>query len=132
MARPKIEWSAKDWQTFEGMCGIQCSQAEICDVLNIDHKTLDRLCKERYKDENGEPMSFSQAYKKHLGNGKISIRRAQYKLGVEKLHAGMLIWLGRQYLGQSETPMEPISEVKDDPITASLREAFDNVVGKAD
>ena len=81
-----------DQRQFEALCAIQCTEEEICSVLNVDDKTLTKWCKEKYGG------SFSDVYKvKRLG-GKASLRRMQWKLA-EK-NATMGIWLGKQYLGQ--------------------------------
>ena len=98
--RPKIVWSDKDYKTFEGLCSIQATIEEIEHVLNITYKTLNRLCKEHYQTEDGQPMDFSTTYKKYSETGKISLRRYQFKLA-EK-NAAMAIWLGKQYLGQRD------------------------------
>ena len=45
MARPRKEIDKK---TFEGLCGIQCTQEEICDVFDITDKTLNTWCKRTY------------------------------------------------------------------------------------
>lgn len=99
--RPKIVWDERQYRTLEGLCGIQATVEEIENVLNIDHKTLYRLCKEHYKDEKGKPMDFSQVYKKFSSTGKMSLRRQQFK-AAEAGNVSMLIWLGKQYLGQTE------------------------------
>ena len=98
--RPKIEWDEKDYKTFEGLCSIQATVKEIEHVLNITDKTINRLCKEHYTDEDGKPMDFSAVYKKYSETGKMSLRRYQFKLA-EK-NATMAIWLGKQYLGQRD------------------------------
>lgn len=99
--RPKIEWTDKEYRTFEGLCGIQATIEEIENVLNIDHKTINRLCKEHYTDSNGKSMNFSQVYKKYSSTGKMSLRRKQYEVA-NAGNVSMLIWLGKQYLGQKE------------------------------
>lgn len=99
--RPKIVWTDKEYRTFEGLCGIQATIEEIENVLNIDHKTVDRLCRERYVDSDGKPMGFSQAYKKYSSTGKMSLRRKQYEVA-NAGNVSMLIWLGKQYLDQTE------------------------------
>lgn len=104
MARPKIVWTDKDYRTFEGLCGVQCTRDEICSIMNVDHKTLDRLCKAHYIDENGAQMGFSPAYIKYSAGGKMSLRRAQFRLAEKS--AAMAIWLGKQYLGQKDVPDE--------------------------
>ena len=117
--RPKIEWSDKEYATFEGLCAIQATVEEIETVMNIDHKTVDRLCKAHYKDSKGKPMGFSQAYKKYSSTGKMSLRRQQYKVA-EAGNVSMLIWLGKQYLGQKD---QQEVEVADSNITFNISPA---------
>ena len=107
--RPKIVWDEKQYRTFEGLCGIQATIAEIESVLDIDHKTVDRLCKVHYKDTKGKPMGFAQVYKKYSSTGKMSLRRSQFK-SAEAGNVSMLIWLGKQYLGQKEQQETTIAD----------------------
>ncbi len=93
MARPRKEIDSKQ---FEALCKIQCTQAEICDVLDVTDKTLTRWCRETYS------LGFSDIYKKFASYGKASIRRNQIDLS--KHNASMAIWLGKQYLGQRDIP----------------------------
>lgn len=92
MARPKKEIDQKQ---FEDLCGLQCTKEEICQFFRITDKTLDRWCKETYGS------SFSEVFKIKRGVGKISLRRAQYEAAL-KGNTSLLIWLGKQYLHQSE------------------------------
>lgn len=85
MARPKIKI---DYATVEKLANIQCTQEEIANFLDISVRTLQR---------DGE---FCRIYKKGQDNGKMSLRRYQYKLA-EK-NTAMAIWLGKQYLGQKD------------------------------
>ena len=98
--RPKIVWSEKDYKAFEALCSMQCTISEIESVMDVDHKTIDRLCKEHYKDSKGKPMSFSQVHIKYKEVGKMSLRRTQLKLAEKS--ATMSIFLGKQYLGQRD------------------------------
>ena len=77
------------------MCYIQCTQAEICNVLDVDPDTLANKLQEHYG------MGYSEAYKKFSDGGKMSLRRMQFRKAQEGSNT-MLIWLGKQYLGQSE------------------------------
>ena len=75
---------------------MQCTQQEICDFLEVDHKTLTRWCKRTYKKE------YSQVYAEKKSGGKISLRRAQFQLAQRS--AAMAIFLGKNILGQSDNP----------------------------
>ena len=89
--RPRIEI---DKDTFEKLCGIQCTLEEIASFFNCCDDTINNWCKENY----GE--SFSGVFKKKSAAGKMSLRRIQFKLA-EK-NTSMAIFLGKQYLGQRD------------------------------
>lgn len=91
----KILWDESYFKQFEDLCYIQCTQAEICHVLDVDPDTLGRKLQEHYG------MGYADAYKKFSDGGKMSLRRMQFKKAQEGSNT-MLIWLGKQYLGQSE------------------------------
>ena len=112
--RPKIEWTAKDWKQFETLCGLQCTQDEICAVMGVTDKTLTRLLDEHY----GE--SFSDIYKKKSASGKASLRRIQFDIA-KKGNAAMAIFLGKNYLGQ--TDKQEVEETGDRNITINVSAA---------
>lgn len=91
MARPRKEIDQKQ---FENLCGLQCTLEEICGWFDVTDKTLDGWCKRTYGS------SFSDVFREKRGAGKISLRRAQFRLA-EK-NAAMAIFLGKQYLGQKD------------------------------
>ena len=93
--RPKAQI---DPAMFEGMCRIQCTKGEMEAILGLDEKTITAWCKDKYG------TSFSEVYKKHSAGGKMSLRRAQWKSGTEDRVPSMLIWLGKQHLGQTDKP----------------------------
>ena len=50
-------------------------------------------------------MSFADTFKKYSAKGKTSLRRMQFKLAEKS--AAMAIFLGKNYLGQSDsTPID--------------------------
>ena len=111
MGRPRKEIDRK---SFESLCGLQCTLEEICGFFDVSDKTLDAWCKRTYK------AGFSEVFRQKRGTGKISLRRSQFRLA-EK-NANMAIWLGKQYLGQTESVAIKVVEQEDDPITRSLKE----------
>lgn len=90
--RPKLILNDKGIKTIEDLAHIECTQDEIASILNCERGTLN--------NENNKEL-FEQAFKKGAENGKASLRRKQYELAM-KGNCSMLIWLGKQYLGQSE------------------------------
>ena len=95
MARPRKVINQKQ---FESLCAIQCTQEEICNVLDVTDKTLTRCCNEVYN------LSFSEVYEQKRDIGRMSLRRNQFKLA-EGGNTTMQIWLGKQVLKQSENPV---------------------------
>lgn len=113
MARPRKEI---DQTEFEKLCGLQCTQEEICGWFGVCSDTLESWCNRTYE------MNFSEVFKEKRGVGKISLRRAQFRLA-EK-NANMAIWLGKQYLGQSDRGEYTVAvdRREDDPLTLALKE----------
>lgn len=99
MARPKKEI---DRVQFEKLCAMQCTEEEIAAWFEMSADTLDRECKEKYG------MGFSECFKIYARKGKISLRRFQFKLA--ETNPSMAIFLGKQYLGQSERANIEVSE----------------------
>ena len=94
MARPRKEIGEEE---FVKLCGLQCSLEEIASFFDCSEDTIERWCKRTFNE------GFAEVYAKKKGLGKISLRRAQFRLA-EK-NAAMAIWLGKQYLGQREDPI---------------------------
>lgn len=86
-----------DYEKLDAMCRIQCTEEECAAVLGCNVETLAIALK---RDKNS---SFPQYFKKMSAGGKVSLRRRQYKSAVEDGNVTMLIWLGKQYLGQKDT-----------------------------
>lgn len=91
MARPTKSISQKQ---FEQLCQIQCTKEEICAVLDVSDKTLDRWCKETYE------TSFSEIFSQKRKGGHASLRAKQWKLASKS--PAMAIFLGKQFLGQTD------------------------------
>ena len=84
--RPKKEI---DYELAGKLAAIQCTQEEIADILDISRQTL-------LKDEQ-----FLYIFRTKKETGKSSLRRMQWKTA-EAGNPTMQIWLGKQYLGQSD------------------------------
>lgn len=97
MARPRKEI---DSEQFEKLCALQCTLQEIANWFGCSEDTIERWCMRTYKDENDQPMSFADAYKNYSVDGKISLRRFQFKMA--ERNPSMAIWLGKQWLGQRD------------------------------
>ena len=69
-----------------------CTDEEIAGILGCSRDIF-------YNDDNAE--LYRQAIEKGKQGGKASLRREQWKLA-QKGNASMLIWLGKQWLGQTD------------------------------
>lgn len=84
--RPRIKI---DYEAVEKLASIGCTQEEIADFLGCSVRTLLRNKK------------FCQTYKRGISHSKRSLRRMQFDKA-SKGNTTMLIWLGKQMLGQRE------------------------------
>ena len=116
MARPRKDINKVE---FEKLCGLQCTKNEIAGFFDVSEDTIDRFCKREYK------VSFAVIYAKKSAYGKISLRRAQFKLAEKS--AVMAIFLGKNYLGQrdnfdetDETAMEKLDEILEEQHAAAM------------
>lgn len=94
MGRPRIEI---DKRTFENLCAIQSTMKEMCSVFECNHKTLEAWCKREYGGE-----TFYQVFSKKRRRGFVSLRRAQFQKAIDEKNTAMLIFLGKNWLGQSD------------------------------
>ncbi len=112
--RPKKEFSPEQ---FEALCRMWCTESEICSFFATTDKTLSKWLKRQYK------MTFSEAYKKFSEEGNISLRRAQFKSAIDRENVTMQIWLGKQYLGQSEEfHVKAENKMEYDPLSSAFKE----------
>lgn len=94
-----------DWDQLEKLCAIHCTGQECASVLRVSYDALnDAIKKKGYS-------GFPEYFKKYSGSGKASLRRMQFK-SAESGNATMLIWLGKQYLGQRDYKYEPLGETE--------------------
>lgn len=102
MARPRKEI---DEDQFKKMCGLQCTLTEIAGFFDCSEDTIENWCKRTFHE------GFSDCYKKYSAGGKISLRRAQFRLA-EK-NAAMAIFLGKNYLGQTDRIEQIVTQIED-------------------
>lgn len=84
-----------DFEELKKLCHIQATQEEICAWFDIDEETLNT----RIFENCGK--SFSAYFKQNKGFGKVSLRRKQYQEAL-KGNTALLIWLGKNWLSQSD------------------------------
>jgi hypothetical protein len=91
--RPPYQFTPEHLALIQQLGEIQCTDAEIAAALDV---SVDTLTNRKASD----PL-FSDALKKARENGRKSLRRCQWELA-QQGHPTMLIWLGKQILGQRD------------------------------
>lgn len=124
--RPKKEFDEK---VFKSLCLIQCTQEEICMVMETTTKTLNAWCRRTFHED------FLQAYKRFSVDGKMSLRRAMFEKATK--HGGnttMMIWLSKQYLGMRDTVQVDQTDVLNrlDSILDGIKDDADSQVREAE
>lgn len=101
-----------DQSQFEKLCGIQCTEEEIASVFGVSVHTLERWCENTYGEK------FGNVFREKRSFGKASLRRAQWGKALESGDTTMLIFLGKQYLGQADKSSQSVvtisSETRDE------------------
>lgn len=119
MGRPTKEFDKK---AFADLIGFGCSQEEICwffrdkdTGIPANADTLSRWCKRTYG------MNFQEFKKQNeLMPLKIQLRKNQLELS--KKSAAMAIFLGKNYLGQSDKIEQVVTNVEDlSPLVEMLK-----------
>ena len=107
---------------FENMCGVQCTEEEIAAIFDVSVATLERWCKNEYG------RGFAEVFREKRQKGKASLRRRQW----QKANDGdttMLIFLGKQYLGQADRISQSITAVSGETREV-LTEIMDEIDGE--
>ena len=97
MARPKVDI---DWERVNELLEADCEGTEIAAHLGIVPDTLYKRCQEDNK------LRFSDYLQQKKAKGNSLLKEEQFKMATSKddsqTKKSMLIWLGKQRLGQSE------------------------------
>ena len=96
MARPK-KYNI-DTHQVEQLAGFGCSNTEMASFFGCDESLIRK--------------SYSESIAKGRDNGKIRLRQYQWA-SAKKGNVAMLIWLGKQLLGQSDKQDITVSELPD-------------------
>lgn len=100
-----------DFKMLDRLCEIQCTIDEICSVLDVTDATLNARCQERFG------CDFSVYYEQRRSHGKVSLRRMQYIKAMSG-NTTLLMWLGKQWLGQAEKTQ--LSGDKEKPLSVMV------------
>ena len=89
VGRPKLDIDAEQ---VKRLARLHCTMQEMADFFGCHRDTLHN--------------NFSAEIDKGRSEGNISLRRKQWQMAVEKGNVVMLIWLGKQMLGQRNEILE--------------------------
>jgi len=90
--RPRIEI---DWDQLDKLCMLMATLVDIASWFDCSVDTIERIIKREHE------ITFAEYYKKKSARGRISLRRKQYEVAMAG-NVSMLIWLGKQTLGQKD------------------------------
>lgn len=96
MGRPK---KVIDTDALKKLAAIGCTYEEMADVMGCDKSTLTRR--------------FAHIIKEGYSEGNKSLRRKQFEIAIGG-NVGMLIWLGKQRLGQVERTELRLERIPDE------------------
>ncbi len=99
MARPQLKL---DESLIEKLASIHCTMEEIASVCECSVDTLERR--------------YAELIKKAKDKGKSSLRRHQWE-AAQKGNTTMLIWLGKQLLGQRDVVEQQVNITNDEKKT---------------
>jgi len=84
--------AAIDLEKLETLCQIGCTNREIAAHFNVSERTI---------EQRRENARFRETMERAEAMGNISLRRKQMKMALEGDRV-MLVWLGKQRLGQRD------------------------------
>lgn len=106
MARPKLQI---DETQVENLAAIGCTVSEIAVFMGCSKRTLE--------------TRFCALIEKGRERMKISLKRVQYQKAVNDGNVTMLIWLGKQYLGQTDK----VEQVKPEDLDAMIERELERI-----
>lgn len=92
MGRPKANI---DWHKVDNLLKAQCDGVGIAGILGVSPDTLYRACQEEHN------IGFADYSAQRKSEGKELLRAKQFDSAMSG-DKTMLVWLGKQYLGQRD------------------------------
>lgn len=96
---------AFDLALLDELVQLQCTLKEIAACMRMHEETVE------VKIKAAHGCTFAEYFRRHRGQGFVSLRRAQLKSALNG-NTSMQQWLGKQWLGQTEhgSPVHPADE----------------------
>ncbi len=120
MGRPPTESAKIDKDELEKLMKLNLSEQEVSDWFDVQPKTLIRFVNKEFG------CTFVQLRAKGFVRTKAAIKRAQIENAL-KGNTVLLIWLGKQYLGQSDK-IEQTIELGERPARELSDEELDRLL----
>ena len=118
MGRPKFLWDEKRVAQFNSLMGIDfVTEASVCEVLGCGKSTLQDFVKATYG------VTFQQLKKQKRQGMKLKLAGKQYELAMRG-SVPMAIWLGKQWLGQSDKMDQKIdlTHISDEDLDQKIKD----------
>jgi len=90
--RPQLDFN---WATFDAILQYGATQGDAAEILGVSEDTITRAIKREHK------LKFSEYRHTKMGRVRIKLLQKQYDVAMSG-NVTMLIWLGKQHLGQSD------------------------------
>jgi DNA-binding CsgD family transcriptional regulator len=116
--RPGFRLTERERGQVVALAAIGCTYREIASVMGVSRDTIIRHCQDIIATGRAQ--------------GKMSLRRAQWRKGVIDGHPQMLIWLGKQILGQRDKQETQVTGQGGGPVEAevTIGSAVDTVLNR--
>lgn len=88
-----------DWDMIDKHLSHGCSGVQVAAALGMEPTTLYKAVETKFK------ITFSEYRQKKMAKGEAHLLQRQHELADDK-NGMMLIWLGKNRLGQRDTPQE--------------------------
>lgn len=94
-----------DMEEVKKLCAIHCTKADVSGWFDVSDDTIERRCKEL-------GFTWSEFFERYSASGRISLRRKQFQVAIDG-NVSMLIWLGKQFLHQTDSRQIDVVKEKD-------------------
>jgi len=118
--KPKLQPTEETLKTVRGLGLIQATSKECAAVLGVTEPTWIK-----FKADNPE---VEEALRHGQGEGLTSLRRQQFQTAM-KGNPTMLIWLGKQYLGQTDK-QDITANVTQDVTVSDARSKLEHLISR--
>ena len=115
VGRPRKTLTAEQIEAIKAMLSVGCSVEEVSSAMSVSRPVL--------------YANFKTAIKNGMDNFKCSLKRSQAKKALDGSDT-MLIWLGKQYLGQKDKSAQEITAALAGPVVVSVVRGLDERIAQ--